>query len=81
VASKCRQAELFALLGPNGAEQDYLDAILCTICGRIAARADQTARLIKNSGRRPRNIGSCYRSRASDDRLTLYENLNFHGLV
>jgi ABC-2 type transport system ATP-binding protein len=74
--------ELFALLGPNGAGKTTLLHILCTIL-----RPDSgTARIsgsdvIKNPLEARRNLGVVFQEPSLDDRLTLYENLNFHGLV
>src|SRR5437667_3840865 len=77
-----RSNELFALLGPNGAGKTTLLHILCTIL-----RPDSgTARIygidvIKDPLEARRNLGIVFQEPCLDDRLTLYENLNFHGLV
>jgi ABC-2 type transport system ATP-binding protein len=82
VSFEVRPNELFALLGPNGAGKTTLMHILCTIL-----RPDSgTARIngvdvLKNPREARRDIGVVFQEPSLDDRLTLYENLNFHGLV
>jgi ABC-2 type transport system ATP-binding protein len=82
VSFEVRPNELFALLGPNGAGKTTLMHILCTIL-----RPDSgTARIngvdvVKNPREARRDIGVVFQEPSLDDRLTLYENLNFHGLV
>jgi ABC-2 type transport system ATP-binding protein len=82
VSFEVQPNELFALLGPNGAGKTTLLHILCTIL-----RPDSgTARIygidvIKNPVEGRRNLGIVFQEPSLDDRLTLYENLNFHGLV
>jgi ABC-2 type transport system ATP-binding protein len=82
VSFEVRPGELFALLGPNGAGKTTLLHILCTIL-----RPDSgTARingvdLVKRPLDGRRHLGVVFQEPSLDDRLTLYENLNFHGLV
>jgi ABC-2 type transport system ATP-binding protein len=77
-----RPREVFALLGPNGAGKTTLLHILCTIL-----RPDSgIARIggidvVKHPLEGRRHIGVVFQEPSLDDRLTLYENLNFHGLV
>src|SRR5580692_7948177 len=77
-----KREELFALLGPNGAGKTTLLHILCTILqpdsgtvriGGLDALAHPT--------HSRRDIGVVFQEPSLDDRLTVYENLNFHGLV
>ncbi len=74
--------EVFALLGPNGAGKTTLLHILSTILrpdsgtvtiGGVDALAHPT--------RSRRDIGVVFQEPSLDDRLTVFENLNFHGLV
>jgi ABC-2 type transport system ATP-binding protein len=76
------QGELFALLGPNGAGKTTLLHIICTILrpdkgtvqiGGVDALAHPT--------RSRRDLGVVFQEPSLDDRLTVFENLNFHGLV
>src|SRR5215510_5654207 len=77
-----RRNELFALLGPNGAGKTTLGHILCTIL-----RPDSgTARIngidvIRNPREARRSLGVVFQEPTLVDRLTLYEYLNFHGLI
>ena len=77
-----RPRELFALLGPNGAGKTTLLHILCTIL-----RPDSgTVRVggldvIAHPAQGRRDVGVIFQEPSLDDRLTVYENLNFHGLV
>jgi ABC-2 type transport system ATP-binding protein len=74
--------ELLALLGPNGAGKTTLLHILCTILGpgMGTARIDGVD-IIKSPLKARQNLGVVFQEPSLDDRLTLYENLNFHGLV
>jgi ABC-2 type transport system ATP-binding protein len=82
VSFEVRSREVFALLGPNGAGKTTLLHILCTIL-----RPDSgSARIggidvVKQPLEGRRHIGVVFQEPSLDDRLTLYENLNFHGLV
>jgi ABC-2 type transport system ATP-binding protein len=74
--------ELFALLGPNGAGKTTLLHILCTILKPDSG----TARIggidvVAHPLRARRSLGVVFQEPSLDDRLTAYENLNFHGLV
>jgi ABC-2 type transport system ATP-binding protein len=76
------RGELFALLGPNGAGKTTLLHILCTILkpdgGSAAINGiDVVARPLQAR----RALGVVFQEPSLDDRLTVYENLNFHGLV
>lgn len=74
--------ETFALLGPNGAGKTTLIHILCTIlrpdsgsariCGHDVARHPLRAR---------RSLGVIFQEPSLDNKLTVRENLEFHGLV
>lgn len=74
--------ELFALLGPNGAGKTTLLHILCTILSPDAG----TVRINgidarKDSARARAALGVVFQEPSLDDRLTVEENLEFHGLV
>jgi ABC-2 type transport system ATP-binding protein len=82
VSFEVRDRELFALLGPNGAGKTTLLHILCTIL-----RPDSGVALIGGFDvvRQPlaarRRLGIVFQEPSLDDRLTVRENLNLHGLV
>ncbi len=82
VSFAVRPGELFALLGPNGAGKTTLLHILCTILRPDSGSAtingvDVVARPLQAR----QNIGVVFQEPSLDDRLTVQENLNFHGLV
>jgi ABC-2 type transport system ATP-binding protein len=77
-----QRGERFALLGPNGAGKSTLIHALCTI-----ARLDRGSVTIDgiDVARRPRaaraRIGVVFQDPSLDTRLTVLENLEFHGRV
>ena len=74
--------ELFALLGPNGAGKTTLIHILCTILvpnsGTVTLAGFD---VVKQPLKARRHLGVVFQEPSVDDRLTVFENLNFHGLV
>ena len=76
------KGEVFALLGPNGAGKTTLLHILCTILtpdtgiARVAG-----ADVVRQPLRARRNLGVVFQQSSLDDRLTVRENLDFHGAV
>lgn len=74
--------EVFALLGPNGAGKTTLMHILCTILrpdgGRALIGGDDVVRHPLAARRR---LGIVFQEPSLDDRLTVHENLELHGLV
>jgi len=76
------QNTLFALLGPNGAGKTTLIHILCTILQSDGGTALLNGIDIKRDPVKARqHIGVVFQEASLDDRLTAYENLDFHGLV
>jgi ABC-2 type transport system ATP-binding protein len=74
--------ELFALLGPNGAGKTTLLHILCTILKPDSGSATiDGVDGITHPLRARQSLGVVFQEPSLDDRLTVYENLNFHGLV
>lgn len=76
------RGEVFALLGPNGAGKSTLIDILCTIgrpdSGRAFVAGHDVAR---HPLKARRKIGVVFQQSTLDTRLTVLENLEFHGLV
>ena len=74
--------EVFALLGPNGSGKTTLLHVLCTILkpDRGTVRIGDLD-IIAHPTRGRRDIGVVFQEPSLDDRLTVHENLNFHGLV
>ena len=82
VSFEVRRGELFALLGPNGAGKTTLLHILCTILRADSGVATTNGvDVAKDPLGARRNIGVVFQEPSLDDRLTVWENLNFHGLV
>ena len=74
--------ELFALLGPNGAGKTTLIHILCTILAPDSGTVTLAGFDVVRQPRKARqNLGVVFQEPSVDDRLTVFENLNFHGLV
>jgi ABC-2 type transport system ATP-binding protein len=76
------RGDVFALLGPNGAGKTTLLHILCTILRPDSgtARIDGIDVMKDPLGAR-RSLGVVFQEPSLDDRLTVEENLEFHGLV
>ena len=76
------RGDVFALLGPNGAGKTTLLHILCTILRPDggSARIDGVD-VMKNPLGARRSLGVVFQEPSLDDRLTVEENLEFHGLV
>ena len=73
---------VFALLGPNGAGKTTLLHILCTILRPDGGAARITGiDVVKSPLAARRNLGVVFQEPSLDDRLTVEENLEFHGLV
>lgn len=76
------QQQLFALLGPNGSGKTTLMHILCTLL-----RSDSGQALVAGFDvmRQPlqarRRLGIVFQEPSLDDRLSVRENLDLHGLV
>jgi len=74
--------ELFALLGPNGAGKTTLIHILCTILAPDAGTVTLAGFDVVRQPRQARShLGVVFQEPSVDDRLTVFENLNFHGLI
>jgi ABC-2 type transport system ATP-binding protein len=74
--------ELFALLGPNGAGKTTLLHILCTILTPDAGKVRiGEVDILAHPTRGRQHLGVVFQEPSLDDRLTVFENLEFHGLV
>jgi ABC-2 type transport system ATP-binding protein len=82
VSLNVKSGELFALLGPNGAGKTTLVHILSTILQPDSGKAFVAGSdVVRQPLRARRNIGVVFQEPSLDDRLTVFENLEFHGLV
>jgi ABC-2 type transport system ATP-binding protein len=74
--------ELFALLGPNGAGKTTLLHILCTVLGPDSGTAEVAGHDVVRAPLAARSrLGIVFQEPSLDDRLSVRENLNLHGLV
>ncbi|MCW5697489.1 MAG: ABC transporter ATP-binding protein [Bauldia sp.] len=74
--------ETFALLGPNGAGKTTLIHILCTILRPDSGTAKISGHdVVRQSLRARKNLGVIFQEPSLDARLTVRENLEFHGMV
>ena len=82
VSLSVQQGETFALLGPNGAGKSSLIDILCTISQPDGGRAEITGiDVVKHPLRARKQLGVVFQEATLDTRLSVYENLDFHGMV
>lgn len=76
------QGESIALLGPNGAGKSTLLNVLCGLIRPDAGRAMVAGvDVSRHSSEARKNIGVVFQDDSLDDRLSAWENLEFHGLV
>lgn len=74
--------QIFALLGPNGAGKTTLLHILCTILVPDGGTAEVAGFDVVRQPLAARSrLGIVFQEPSLDDRLTVRENLNLHGLV
>ncbi len=74
--------QVFALLGPNGAGKTTLMHILCTILAPDSGSAAIAGFDVVRQPLAARSrLGIVFQEPSLDDRLTVRENLNLHGLV
>ncbi len=82
VSFSVAQGELFALLGPNGAGKSSLIDILCTISRPDSGRAEVAGiDVARHPLKARRRLGVVFQDATLDTRLSVLENLQFHGLV
>jgi ABC-2 type transport system ATP-binding protein len=76
------EGEIFAFLGPNGAGKTTTIKILTTLLrptkGKITLDGNDTQ---KNKHLVRRSFGIIFQDPSSDDELTAYENMEFHGVL
>jgi len=74
--------EVFGFLGPNGAGKTTTINILCTLLMPTAGEATVNGFNVVNFPNQVRrSIGIIFQDPSLDERLTAYENLNFHGMI
>jgi ABC-2 type transport system ATP-binding protein len=74
--------QLFALLGPNGAGKTTLMHILCTLLAPDTGTAKIAGfDVVRKPVEARSRLGIVFQEPSLDDRLSVRENLNLHGLV
>lgn len=82
VSMTVERGAIFALLGPNGAGKSTLIDILCTIRQPDSGTARiEGIDVMRNPLKVRHKIGVVFQEPTLDTRLTVRENLEFHGLV
>lgn len=77
-----KATEIFGFLGPNGAGKTTTINILCTLLIPTSGEVIVNGFNVVNSPDKVRgSIGIIFQDPSLDERLTAYENLNFHGMI
>lgn len=77
-----KPGELFAVLGPNGAGKTTLVNIMTTLVRPDSGTVTVDGKDVVRQARAARGrIGVVFQEPSLDDRLTVHENLDFHGRV
>ena len=80
ISFQVKKGEIFGLLGPNGAGKTTTIKMLVTLLNPTEGEAEVWGFDILNQKNEVRNsIGIVFQEPALDDRLTGYENLDFHA--
>jgi len=82
VSFEVEDSEIFGFLGPNGAGKTTTINILCTLlmptCGEAVVNGFN---VVTSPNEVRKSIGIIFQDPSLDERLTAYENLNFHGMI
>jgi len=82
ISFQVERAEVFGFLGPNGAGKTTTINILCTLFVPTYGEAIVNGFNVVTSPNEVRkSIGIIFQDPSLDERLTAYENLNFHGMI
>jgi ABC-2 type transport system ATP-binding protein len=74
--------EIFGFLGPNGGGKTTIFKILCTLLIPTSGHAEVCGSdVVKDPSKVRRHIGVVFQSPSLDGKLTVRENLRFHGLL
>ncbi|MBI3318605.1 MAG: ATP-binding cassette domain-containing protein [Candidatus Omnitrophica bacterium] len=77
-----RPGELFGFLGPNGAGKTTTIHILCTLLAPTSGAASINGfNCLTQPQEVRRRIGIIFQDPSLDERLTAWENLEFHGMI
>ena len=82
ISFEVAKPEVFGFLGPNGAGKTTTINILCTLliptCGEAMVNGFN---VVTSPNEVRKSIGIIFQDPSLDERLTAYENLNFHGMI
>jgi ABC-2 type transport system ATP-binding protein len=82
ISFEIKKGELFGFLGPNGAGKTTTINILCTLLLPTHGEAMVNGfNVASHPTEVRRSIGIIFQDQSLDERLTAYENLNFHGMI
>jgi ABC-2 type transport system ATP-binding protein len=82
VSLDIKSREMMAILGPNGAGKSTLILILCTLLAADSGSATVAGIDVRTKPREARRrLGVVFQESTLDTRLTVEENLEFHGQV
>ena len=82
VSFEVAQGEVFGFLGPNGAGKSTTINILCTLTRPTSGRAVVCGLDVSRSQNQIRHcIGLVFQDPSLDDRMSAWENLEFHAMV
>ncbi len=77
-----KEGEFFGFVGPNGAGKTTTINMLCTLIRPTAGTANVAGYDVASQSSKVReNIGLVFQDTTLDDRLTAWENLEFHSVV
>jgi ABC-2 type transport system ATP-binding protein len=82
ISFRVKKGEIFGFLGPNGAGKTTTVHMLTTIIDKTSGQAKVAGFDISNEKEKVRSaIGIVFQDPSLDDRLTGYENLDFHAII
>jgi len=82
ISFEVESGEIFAFLGPNGAGKSTTIKILTTLLKPTAGDIELNGyKVDKNPGDVRRSLGIVFQDPSLDDKLTAYENMEFHGVL
>jgi len=82
ISFSVEKSEIFGFLGPNGAGKTTTINILCTLLLPTSGEAIVNGfNVVTYPNEVRESIGIIFQDPSLDERLTAYENLNFHGMI
>lgn len=82
ISFETNKGEIFGFLGPNGAGKTTTINILCTLL--LPSSGEVTVNgfnVIISPNEVRKSVGIIFQDHSFDERLTAFENLNFHGMI